>query len=577
MGLKFSRFAFQVFSALLAGLFIVAFPRYTEAQVSREGDTRADKDYAASGQISIQIKNPDGGPFLQGAKVALLTGSISQTYSIFSDPSGQAQFTGLPVGQYLIEVTAPGYRTVQSQVVITSTRKAQNLELAMLPKMEGAKKKRDSASVSSKAVKESDKAARALELNSLNDAQLHLDRALSIDPKLADANYLMAILMLRRKEPGRAVGYLQESLKASPEHASAQLMLGEAQYLAADYTHALISLETYLTAEPNSPQAAVARKYLDSIHRVLASRAAASSTTSGTVPSTTAASFSASGAAPEPPPLDLTPDTEINWAPPDVDVEKVEFDNTDTCDLDKVIQGTSKRIQELVRNVDRFTATEQVEHFNLSLMGLTTSHESRKYNYVVEIRQLNAHDLDVHEYRSGGGAKEESLADVSTTGLPSLALVFHPALQDRYEFQCEGMGSWRSKPAWVIHFRQREGHSQGMLTYQVGRRAFSVGLRGRAWIDARTFQIVAMESDLTKTIPEIRLARDHQLIEYGPVSFRNNSMQLWLPKSADWYCSIGGHRYHQRHTFTEFLLFSVDQNQTISAPKEPVAPPPSPN
>ena len=566
MGLRFSRSSFQVFSALLAGLSFVAFPRFTKAQIVH--DARLATEVAYTGQISIHIKDPAGAPFLQGAKISLLTRSISETYIMFSDPNGQAQFTGLPVGQYLIEVTAPGYRTVQSQVLISNAQKAQNLELAMLPKVEGAKNKSGSSAISSKAVKESDKAARALELNALEEAQQHLDRALSIDPSLADANYLMAILMLRRKLPGRAVGYLQETLKVSPNHTAALLMLGEAQYLAGDYAHASNSLEAFLAAEPNSPQALSAHKYLDSIHRVLQGRAAVE-----TVSSSTDASHAGSASAPDAPPLDLTPDTEINWAPPDVDVEKVKLENSDGCNLDKVIQATSTRIQELVRNVDRFTATEQIEHFNLSPMGLATSHESRKYNYVVEIGQVGAHDLDVHEYRSGAFAKEDFPGDMATTGLPSLALVFHPSLKDRYEFQCEGLGSWKDKPAWVIHFRQRAGRSDGMLTYQVGLRAFSVGLRGRAWIDARTFQIVAMESDLMNSIPDIRLARDHQLIEYGPVSFRNNSMQLWLPKSADWYCSIGGHRYHRRHTFSQFLLFSVDQNQIISAPKEPVVPP----
>ena len=64
--------------------------------------------------------------------------------------------------------------------------------------------------------------------------------------------------------------------------------------------------------------------------------------------------------------------------------------------------------------------------------------------------------------------------------------------------------------------------------------------------------------------------RDHQLVEYGPVDFRNDTMHLWLPKSADWYSSLSGQRYHRRHTFSQFLLFSVDDQQKIGKPKEPV-------
>ena len=64
-------------------------------------------------------------------------------------------------------------------------------------------------------------------------------------------------------------------------------------------------------------------------------------------------------------------------------------------------------------------------------------------------------------------------------------------------------------------------------------------------------------------------------IEYGPVDFRNDTMHLWLPKSADWYSSLSGQRYHRRHTFSQFLLFSVDDQQKIGKPKEPVEPAPT--
>jgi len=77
-----------------------------------------------------------------------------------------------------------------------------------------------------------------------------------------------------------------------------------------------------------------------------------------------------------------------------------------------------------------------------------------------------------------------------------------------------------------------------------------------------------MEADMAKPVPEIRLARDYQRIEYGPVEFRKANEPLWLPKSADWYCNFMGQRYHRRHSFSQFLLFSVDDSQKISAPEE---------
>jgi hypothetical protein len=93
--------------------------------------------------------------------------------------------------------------------------------------------KGSSVSVSPKAVKETEKALRALQQNKLEDAQQYLVRALAADPNFADGNYLMGLLLLRRKESGRAVAYLQKSLEVSPNHTAALLALGE--FLSIDY------------------------------------------------------------------------------------------------------------------------------------------------------------------------------------------------------------------------------------------------------------------------------------------------------------------------------------------------------
>jgi hypothetical protein len=269
---------------------------------------------------------------------------------------------------------------------------------------------------------------------------------------------------------------------------------------------------------------------------------------------------------------------QIDWAPPDVDVEKIELGPTASCQLEEVMQSASERVEELVRNLDRYTATENLEHFEVSATGVKGSRETRKFNYLVEIHQVGTSDLDVEEHRTGWMPTEkirgypvrtEFPENIATVGLPMLTLIFHPRLQARYDFACEGLGSWQGKRAWVIHFRQRADQTDSMLTYHVGNRSVAVGLKGLAWIDVETSQIVAVESDILHPIPEVQLLRDHQLIEYGPVRFRNKPLELWLPKSADWYCSLKGHRYYRRDTFSKFLLFSVDDKEKMGGPVKP--------
>ena len=69
------------------------------------------------------------------------------------------------------------------------------------------------------------------------------------------------------------------------------------------------------------------------------------------------------------------------------------------------------------------------------------------------------------------------------------------------------------------HFRQRTDQTSSMLTYQADNQFIAVGLKGRAWIDTESSQVVAMESDMLRPIPKIQLLRDHQLIASGPRAF----------------------------------------------------------
>ena len=101
-------------------------------------------------------------------------------------------------------------------------------------------------------------------------------------------------------------------------------------------------------------------------------------------------------------------------------------------------------------------------------------------------------------------------------------------------------------------------------------RVVSKRLERRAWIAAESYQIVRMETDLVNTLPEIRLFADHTVVEYGPVRFKKRDVEMWLPQSADVYCDWRGKRMHRRHSFSDYMLFSVDEKQHIAEPQAEV-------
>jgi hypothetical protein len=255
------------------------------------------------------------------------------------------------------------------------------------------------------------------------------------------------------------------------------------------------------------------------------------------------------------------------WLPPDVD-EKVPPVEETACSVDEVLQKAEERILEFVRSVDRFTATESLTHQSINKHGQASAPVGRKFDYVVSIHEVRQGHLGVTEYRNGGLALNEFPGGIVTYGLPALVLIFHPYYAPSYEMACEGLARSNDQLVWQVHFRQRPDKPNELKTYQSGIHgpSYSVGLKGRAWISANSYQILRMETDLVAPVPEIQLLAEHTAVEYGPVKFRAGDLNLWLPRSAEVYFAWRGQRVHRLHSFDQYMLFMVDDQQRINKP-----------
>jgi hypothetical protein len=207
-------------------------------------------------------------------------------------------------------------------------------------------------------------------------------------------------------------------------------------------------------------------------------------------------------------------------------------------------------------------------HERLGKDGKAKEHQRKKFNYVAVVEDVRPGSFNLNEYRDGHPGISGFPGDLATLGMPSLALIFHPYHQDEFEMTCEGLSSWHDRPAWQVHFSQRKDRPARMSAIRVGYKTFPVLLMGTAWIDSESFQIVHLETDLLQPIPEVRLLTEHQVLDYGPVHFEGRDLTLWLPKDADILLYSDGQRFHHRHTYTHYQIFSVDYGQTISDPKQ---------
>jgi hypothetical protein len=252
------------------------------------------------------------------------------------------------------------------------------------------------------------------------------------------------------------------------------------------------------------------------------------------------------------------------WVPPDIDDAVPPVSQKESCRLGDIVQNAGFKMKQFVDDLGHFTATETVTHQTVTRSGTLREAEKHKYEYVVSVRESKAGPY-IEEYRD---------RDLSPTPKPSsdgitvqrviiLALIFHPSYAKGYEMTCEGLGVWNGQPAWQIRFEELPNCAQPMIRLALPRKAYDLELRGRAWFLVDSYGLAAIETDLRRTIPEIGLRLDHELIEYGPALASNGHAVRWLPLRAQVHMDFQHHRFYQSQTFTNFHFFSVGIQQDI--------------
>jgi tetratricopeptide (TPR) repeat protein len=579
-------------------------------------------------EMEVYVRGADGAP-IEVTAVVTLTSPTGQVAVQGTTLGGNIKFSGLAASPYTIQVVAPGYENAIEEFNSYNSGAAR-VTIAMRPAshMEETAPGPSRIVLAPKAQKEVGKALEALRANKPAAARSHLDAAYRLAPSHPEVNYLFGVYFSQLKDLEKAKSYWTKTLEFDPKHSSALLSLSEVLMREKNLADAESYVKRAVDAEPSSwrahaifadvflqrhfpdeaikqaeralelghggavtvqpllaralaeggnkeraakvlqayiqdrPSDAAARGQLESLGSPVALIAANNGAGAPTFTAEAKASTATDAAVALPLPS--------SWLPPDVDETVPAVEPGAVCALDEVLQKTGKRVLEFVKSVDRFTASEFLKHESINKWGSAGAPETRKFNYVVAVEETRPGILNVEEYRIHGDLPVEFPGGVATLGLPALALIFHPYNAGNFEMSCEGLGQWNGQPVWQVHFRQRADKPNTFREYRIGQNgpAFPVGVRGRALIATDSYQILRMETDLVAKIPQIRLVADHMVVEYGPVSFRKRNVQMWLPQTAELYSEWKGHRIHRIHSFSNYLLFSVDEKQQISAPKE---------
>jgi hypothetical protein len=264
-----------------------------------------------------------------------------------------------------------------------------------------------------------------------------------------------------------------------------------------------------------------------------------------------------------------TKKSELRWNPPQVDATLSSISATPPCQIANVLKQAGDRAEELITHLQDFDAQEQLRYEQTDDLGVPEMITSAKFDYLVDFGE-KSDTPKVHETRTLlSGAENTDLAAILDRGLPALALIFNPALQSDYEMRCEGLTVWNDQPAWVVYFRQSKDKRARTFGVRTASQVISVSLKGRAWIAAASGQVMHLETNLVNEVPAIGMRGNAVSVDYAPVKFHSQDVEMWLPQSAVAYIDYGKRRMIVTHTFSDFRLFSVQTQQVIEKPKSP--------
>jgi VWFA-related protein len=259
----------------------------------------------------------------------------------------------------------------------------------------------------------------------------------------------------------------------------------------------------------------------------------------------------------------------LKWTPPQVNTPLRSRISSASCALSDVLERVGARAGDLYASLQSFSAQERIEYEASDHMGYLQDSRTGMFDYVVLFEQTAA-GTTVRESRQPMRGSHLLTAFTQDVGLPEMALMFLPEMQGDYELTCEGAAEWNGQPAWVLHFVNRKDKPGRALSFRDRKgRIYPARLGGRAWVAADSGEVIHMELSLTDEIPEAKVRHWYLSINYAPVQFHHHDIHMRLPQTVDAYCDFEDHRTVVYHTFSNFMLFSVQTNSATEDPGNP--------
>jgi len=242
--------------------FVVSF-LVTSLQAQLRGGFGAAPLNVGNVHIHVVLTNDrSAGPYLL---VRLLQGSTGTSMGVtYTNDSGEAEFGGVPIGDYHVEVSGDGIQTTTSDNFDVDERKITQAQYIVVRQLEDSGPKPISAhsamisaadlKVSPKARKELDKANESMALHDWKKAKEHLDKALALEPGYATAYNNLAVLYAKTDDMTDEEQALKKAISLDDHFAPALLNYGKLSLREKNFPQAETLLQKEVSVDPDNPE-----------------------------------------------------------------------------------------------------------------------------------------------------------------------------------------------------------------------------------------------------------------------------------------------------------------------------------
>ena len=423
--------------------------------------------------IDIGVRDSRGLPLEDKASVRLVSRLRNYDRTVFAEKNSTASFTELLEGPYDVEVRCPGYRPAIEHLDVIGGAAFFSAYVYLRTESEPDPVGRPSKGLvlTPKLAGEIDRGLASMRKHDYEAAKIRFTKAARLAPTSSDVTYLLGTAEKGLQHTDAARQDFEQAIALDPSNDKALLALGEIQLQSGDLPGAIKTLGTayatnggswrtlYLLASayaksgdlanankfaarsvnlahatsavpllllgdiqaargewpdarqtwarvetecPSCPEAADARKKITD----------ASGSVPG-LPEASSTSFTPLAASPElPASIESRP-----WAPLDIDSKDYPVAPDAACNTDEVIPRAMRRMKSQLENLEKFGATEHIEHQEIDKNGNPGPLKTHDFYYLVFVIPQKNDSVFLEETRDGGRGVTQFPTSLATTGL----------------------------------------------------------------------------------------------------------------------------------------------------------------